>query len=229
MASMILGGRVSGMKMTLLFFLFASLLFVLTKPVAAHQPRIVSEQTVEIKKPQISQAFYAALKGSPDEYRIRTEKEFNLYVSLLVPALPDIRKDYLIDIYSVGADGQLVQLYKLDGMQDTWEPFYEPFAGDNYYQGPESDNVLPAGDYMIRVSNPDNEGKYVLSVGREESFTLSEVVQTIRRLPAVKSYFEKSPFTAYFNLVGLFMLLSLLLLAAAVFGAYRITTQLLRK
>lgn len=201
--------------------LLAFFLFVGAKPVAAHQPRIVSGQTVQIKTPQVSQAFYAILQGSPDEYMITAEHEFDLYLSLLVPDLPGIRKDYMLIIFRVDPGGQLVQLSKLEGVKHTWTEFYEPFAGDSYFQGPDIDQVLPAGDYRIHISNPDNEGKYVLSVGREESFTLSEGVQTIIRLPSVKKYFEKSPLTAYFNLVGLFMVITLLLLTAFGFGLYR--------
>lgn len=217
------------MKVTLLLLMFVLMAFACGKPVSAHQPRIVSESFVEITKPEVSQAFYATLQGSPDEYQIKAEEEFTMHVSLLVPELPGIRKDYTVDVYQVVEDTRTDKLYSLDGKQHTWEPFYEPFAGDNYFQGPESDRVLPAGVYRIIVSNPDNEGKYVLSVGRDERFTPNEAIQTIRRLPAVKTFFEKSPWTAYFNLIGVFMVLSLLLLIAVVFGGYRITVYLLKR
>lgn len=218
----------SMMKVTMFILLWVFILFACANPVSAHQPRIISEQVVEIKNPEVSQAFYATLKGSLDEYQIQAEEEFDLYIGLLVPDLPDIRKDYIFEVYQV-VNNQPTMLYSFDGKQAKWEPFYEPFGGDNYFQGPELNEVVPAGQYQILVSNRENEGKYVLSVGRDESFTLSEAVQTILRLPSVKRFFGKSPWTAYFNLVGVFMVLSLLLLAGGIFGLYRITAHLLRK
>ncbi len=217
------------MKKIAVLILLNFLLLVCSNPAASHQPRIISEQKVEIKNPQISQAFYAVLQGTPDDYILKEEKEFPLYISILLPDLPEVRKDYLIEVYSFDNGNQLVPLFKLEGNHHTWEPFYEPFAGDTYLQGPESERVLPSGIYIIRVSNPDNQGKYVLSVGREESFSVPEAVDTIRNLPALKKYFGKSPFTAFFNLVGLFILMSLAVLAVVIFIAYRFIRYLLRQ
>jgi hypothetical protein len=217
------------MKVAAIVMMLTSFLWLHAKPVHAHQPRLISERgTVEIKNPEVSQAFYATLRGEPDQYQITANKEFDLYLNILVPDLPDIRKDYTIEVIRVN-DGQSVHLYELDGKQHDWTTFFEPFAGDNYYQGPESEKALPAGIYRIRVSNPDNAGKYVLSVGRQETFTLSETVQMIQSLPDIKRFFEKSPWTAYLNLVGLFMLLSVLLLGVVMFIIYRITARTLRR
>jgi hypothetical protein len=127
---------------------------------------------------------------------------------------------YFYEVFKV-VDKQSIRLYGLEGAQYDWETFYEPFAGDNYYKGPATDKPLPPGLYRIKVSNPHNEGKYVLCVGRKETFTMSEAMQMIQRLPDIKRFFEKSPLTAFFNLVGLFMLLFILLLAGTAFLVYR--------
>jgi hypothetical protein len=217
------------MKVALIVLMLSPMLWP-GNPVQAHQPRLISgDQTVEIINPEVSQAFYTTLRGEPDEYRITATKEFDLYLNILVPDLPNIRKDYTLQVFYQKDDGQNVHLFELDGTQHNWTTFYEPFAGDNYFQGPESDKPLPAGIYTIKVSNPDNERNYPLSVGRQETFTLAETIQMIRRLPELKRFFEKSPWTAYFNLVGLFMLLSALLLAAALYGLYRIAAKFLKR
>jgi hypothetical protein len=189
--------------------------------VSAHQPRLVGdEQTVEIKNPEISQAFYATLEGEPDRYRIDSDQEFSLYVGLLVPELPEISTAVTAEVFKVTADGDEL-LFRLDGERGRWEKHFEPFAGDRYYKGPEKEETVPAGRYRIRVSSPENRGKYVLVVGKEERFTFIETVNMITALPALKrDFFEKSPLTAYFNLVGLFMLLALLLLIASAAGLY---------
>jgi hypothetical protein len=204
---------------------FLILLFLLAKPspACAHQPRLVPpHHTVEIKKPEVSQAFYAALEGRPAEYHLSSAEPFQLYVSILVPDLPDARRDFLVKIFAVDAQGGESLVQQLDGSAQPWTPFFEPFTADRYLEGPDIEQEAAAGQYRIMVSSPDNRGKYVLSVGRNESFSYPEALQTIRRLPAVKSYFNKSPWTAYFNLMGLFMLLALLLPAAAVYGLLRL-------
>lgn len=210
------------MKSLCILLIVGFLLSGWPKPGAAHQPRIGAGQGANIQNPEISQAFYAELQGEPDEYIIEAEKEFLLHISILVPDLPESRRDFQAEVYerTAGSPGPL--LLVLEGEGHNWEPFFEPFAGDRYYQGPETDRRLAAGVYAILVTNPDKQGKYVLSVGREERFSLAEGAETLRRLPAVKSYFGKSPLTAYFNLVGLFMLVSLLLLAAGALGVYRL-------
>lgn len=218
------------MKYALTIFLFTCLLGLFARPVEAHQPRIVTgEQTVIIKKPTVSQAFYGTLRGEPAAYQITAENEFTLYVSILVPDLPEQRRDFIVEVYQVDDRGENILLSTLDGTHDAWEPFHEPFVNDNYYQGPESENKVPAGNYRITVSNPGQAGKYVLSVGQGESFSLAETMQTIQRLPDVKRFFNKSPWTAYFNLVGLFMIISLLILGAVIFAIYRLGSFLLKR
>ena len=217
------------MKFVLPIFLLFCLLGFLAKPVDAHQPRMVTgEQTVTIENPAVSQAFYGTLRGEPAEFQITTENELDLYVSILVPDLPERRKDFTVEVFRID-DGERTLLSQLDGANHDWETFHEPFVNDTYFQGPESENTLPAGIYTITVSNPDNTGKYVLSVGQEESFSLAETIQTIQRLPDVKRFFNKSPWTAYFNLVGVFIVVSLLILVALVYGVYRLGSLLFKK
>lgn len=64
---------------------------------------------------------------------------------------------------------------------------------------------LDPGSYLIKVYNPGNEGKYVLVVGQKELFTPKEIVKTLKVMPTLKTYFDESPFRAYFNYVGLFL------------------------
>jgi len=186
----------------------------------AHQPRLVSgEGQIDITSPQISQAFYATLGGAPQVYRVAVGQEMHLYVSLLVPDLPGQRTDFVLEV-STAADAETL-LVRLEGSAHEWTPFYEPFGGDRYLSGPDAELLVPPGDYLLLVSNADNLGRYVLSVGREERFSWRDAVETGRRLPAVKRFFGRSPLTAYLNLVGVFMLL-------AVGGAALVVVVLLR-
>ena len=199
--------------------LLVCLLMVFGPPALAHLPRLVQEsRVVDVKDPEISQAFYARLAGKPAVYEIRSPGDFLLYVNLLVPDQPDVSTYISARIARVEVGGSETLILLLDGQDYTWTPFFEPFAGDRYLMGPEFEQRVPAGHYRIEVFSPQNEGRYVFSVGKREAFTPAETLHTIKILPALKrDFFGKSPLTAYFNLVGLFMLIFGALLAVPLY------------
>lgn len=196
----------------------------------AHLPRLITEdRVVEVKNPEISQAFYGQLAGSEGIYEIHADAGFLLYVSLLVPDLPGISTDIAARIIQV-KEGTSGVISLLDGKNHHWEEFYEPFAGDHYLEGPGFEKRVPAGLYRIEIFNQPLSGKYVLSVGKQEVFTLSETLHTIRTLPALKrDFFEKSPLTAYFNLMGLFMFIVAVLVAVPLYFGARFLYRKIRQ
>jgi hypothetical protein len=174
----------------------------------AHQPRFIDNRpSIEVRNPEISQAFYARLAGSSQSYYIRSDVPLRLYVNLLVPDIAGIDTDYEAVISRETGSGEEV-LAKLDGKGYEWRPFFEPFGGDHYLLGPEYDDQVPAGTYIVTVSSPDNAGKYALAIGKIEKFPPKEMARTIVALPKLKKYFGKSPWTAYFNLSGAFLLVA---------------------
>jgi len=174
--------------------------------VLAHQPRIVTSESITVHKPEISQAFYAELHGHPQTYLIVADRPFDLYLQLTVPKIPHARTDFFL---TISRDAHRLQ--RFDGGATTWKTFTEPFAGDRYLTGPEyEDSDAPPGQYQIVVSSPDNQGKYVLAIGKIESFTLADWLHTLAVLPKMKAFMGKSPFTAYLNLIGLTVLVPLL-------------------
>ncbi len=171
-------------------------------PASAHQPQLTGDRTaIAVDAPEISKAYYASLNGAPATYTIRSTKPFSLYVNILVPAIKGATLNYSARITK---DGRPFAF--LDGARYKWKRFYEEFGGDDYFMGPELRTDAAAGVYEITVSNPSLSGKYVVAIGEKESFTLPEIIRTLVVLPGVKMYFNKSPFTAYFNRIGLFML-----------------------
>jgi len=179
----------------ILFFLFLG-------SVSAHQPRLVydglssADNPFVINNPEISQAFYGMLKGQPDYYTISETEGFELYLQILAPDVSNARTDFVAEIVF---DDKIIILKK----NESWDKFYEEFAGDNYLNGPETELSTEPGKYVIKVSNTGNEGKYVLVVGKIESFPFNEIIKTYINLPRLKMYFEKSPLTAYFNLISI--------------------------
>ncbi|MBW3004561.1 hypothetical protein KY310_01910 [Candidatus Woesearchaeota archaeon] len=198
----------------LVYFFFS---FMLVTAAAAHQPRIVTKELTQIQNPEISQAFYGILDNSPEYFEIKSAVPFKLYVGLLVPDVEYIDTDVSAKIIS---NEQV--LFQLNGSAFEWTYFYEEFAGDSYYKGPEKEIEVSPGTYSIAVFSPDNQGKYVLVVGKKEEFPLKEWVNTFVTLPKLKKFFDKSPFTAFFNLIGLSLLILIALAAVITFVVYKI-------
>lgn len=195
--------------------------------VFAHQPRIVSDEVTNIENPEASQAFYGKMESAPAYYHLHTEKEIDFYVSILVPDVPGIGKDISVEVKNKET-GEEVLL--LEAGSQEWTHYFEEFAGDWYFEGPEKEMALPAGKYEIKVFSPDNEGKYVLVVGKKEEFPLGEIVNTMISLPSLKQdFFEKPAFTAYFNILGLFLGVVLALLFAVVFLIVKYNKRLRKK
>jgi len=191
----------------------------------AHQPRLVGHETmIVVHQPEISKAYYAELHGLPVKYVIRSESPFKLYVNILVPDIKGIKKNVSARITSGGK-----VIATLGGAKAKWEHFYEEFGGDNYFRGPEFSRNVRAGVYEILVSSPDNNGKYVLATGDKEAFPLMETLNALVKMPILKMYFEKSPFTAYFNRIGFFLSPLILLIVLLIAGAVFILRKVLKK
>ncbi|NIO44134.1 MAG: hypothetical protein GTN36_01070 [Candidatus Aenigmarchaeota archaeon] len=208
-------------EILIIFFIF---LFFISETAFAHQPRIVSEQITLIRNPEVSQAFYGILKGKPDYYHIDSEKQFNLYVGILVPDIENIDKDVSVKVvleHEHEEEHEETE-YILNGTDHEWTYYYEEFGGDSYYQGPELKTTAEKGTYIIEVFSQDNDGKYVLVVGEKEEFPLDEFINTIITLPRLKEeFFEKPAYTAFFNLIGLFLLVIVVVVIAIIYVIFR--------
>ena len=193
------------------WIIYLFLLLILVVTVSAHQPRIVTTEFTQVQNPEISQAFYGVLDGTPEYFEIQSQVPFKLYVGILVPDVEYIDKDV-----SAKVTLNEKEVFLLDSTAFEWTYFHEEFAGDSYYKGPEKELEVNPGTYKIEVFSPDNQGKYVLVVGKKEEFPLNEWVNTIVTLPKLKKFFDKSPFTAFFNLIGLSLLIILLVIAGII-------------
>lgn len=192
----------------------------------AHQPRLVYRQAeIKVVNPEVSQAFYGELGGRPAVYTISSGKPFSLYVGVLVPDIKGIQKNI-----SARITGNSRPVAFLDGNKFQWEPYFEPFGGDNYYKGPEFRKTVKAGDYKIEVFSNSNKGKYVVAIGEKEEWPLNETLATLRDLPVLKSaFFGKSAFLGYYNYVGVFLLIVLFLVIAVVLLIVLLVKRIFRR
>lgn len=158
-------------------------------PIQAHQPRIVEGGTIEVTDPEISKAYYGQLDGSPHLYTIHADKDFDLYVSILVPDAKSPKKDVWAEVFKKN-----LLLSALGGSGAKWVSFFEPFGQSTYWEGGEYKARVEAGVYTVKVSSPDNDSKYSLAIGETEKFDIKETLNALKSIPHLKrDFFDESP------------------------------------
>ncbi len=194
-------------KIVSLFFAF--FLFSIAQQASAHQPVLIylKQGDIKIQNPEISRAFYDELKGSSRNYFIDSDKDFELYVNLLVPLAANREGRYSANVVLLKNDGQEEQVVSINGELLDWQEFYEPFGRDYYLKGPEFEKQVSAGKYKIEVYSTDNQGKYVLAVGKKESYSIWPLLNVYWQLPLLKmNFFKTSVFQFFltpFGVVGI--------------------------
>ena len=150
-------------------------------PLQAHQPKLINySPTIDnphaVIFPEISKAYYSKLTGQPHYYVINSEDDFLFYTSILSPKINEEPSRFSLEVL----DGDQNIVYKVDGSNFDWTAWYEPYARDWYWKGPEigvesgkefqTSFTIDAGTYYIKVFNESNTGHYSLAVGEAEFF-----------------------------------------------------------
>lgn len=190
------------MKNLLFLVVAAAVLSFGVAPAArAHEPRLAKDnQLIIIKNPDISQAFYGELKDREAYYLIDLKQEQDLYFQILVPDVPGIQKDKTVTIeYTPELDREAVNFAVINPGSEAWKNFYEEYAGDNYLEGPAIKKLGQPGYYIIKISSPDNTGKYVLAVGAKEEFPVLEMAKALIIIPQLKTKYFNLPVWQSFN------------------------------
>jgi len=207
-------------KVPIIFTIF---LFLITAGTAsAHQPRIIYFQQgdVYINNPENSQAFYDELKGESRSYFIESNKDFSLYINLLVPNPENRDAKYSANIFLL-ENNQEQQINFIDGEKYEWTEYYEESARDYYLKGPELDQDFKAGKYKIEVFNQGNQGKYILAVGKNEAYDAVSLLNVFWQLPLLKiQFFKSSPlefFLTPFGIAGVGIIGAILVFLAIIY------------
>ncbi len=190
------------------------LIILLSLPVVtAHIPELVIEdrnytlEPIIVNEPEISYAYYGKLHGSPQLYKIESEKPFHLYVSLLVPYVGQESSDVEFHIMKDGEKIVMMHDYQ------NWTKWYEEYGRDWYLQGPEYEADVEAGTYLIEVHSDTNSEDYTLAIGNIERFGAVEILKTVFVLPLMKALFWDS---------FLMIVIYILILVIIVFVVYAI-------
>lgn len=200
-----------------LLTLFA-LIFIFSPSISsAHQPRIVESNATQVETPEISKAYYATLSGAPHIYTIDAKEAFELYVGILVPDIESTKKDITAEVFKGNE-----KIATIGGGSATWAPYFETFGQSNYFDGGEYKARAEAGVYTIKVSNPDNAGKYSLAVGEIEAFNMKETLNALTLVPQIKKdFFNESPISFILSPMGWGLIVAMYILAFIVGFIYR--------
>ena len=183
----------------ILFFVCICFLLALPAFGFAHQPRIIYNQIgeIEIQSPELSQAFYDELKGESRNYYIDSDKEFSLYINLLVPLAENREGRYSAKVFLEDKE-----IAFINGQDFEWQEYWEEFGRDYYLRGPEFEQKVSAGKYKIEVFG--DPGKYVLAVGKLEQFDARALLNTYWQLPVLKlQFFKSSPLQFFLTPFGI--------------------------
>ena len=176
----------------------------------AHQPRIAYDtdssesNPIIVKDPEVSKAYYGNLRGKPDYYQISSDASLTLYLNILIPEIKGYeKKDFFVQV----TDQDNNQVLLINGSEYEWNPFYEPYGGDNYIMGPDARAAVSEGTYRIKVYSPENQGRYSLAIGEIESFPPAEMINALIVIPQIKQhFFGKTLIESYSNTSGLTIL-----------------------
>ncbi|MFC1647568.1 DUF2892 domain-containing protein [Patescibacteria group bacterium] len=194
----------------------------------AHQPRNPEGNEIVISDPEISKAFYSKLDGEPHIYIISSDTPFVLYVNVLVPDIPNQKKDLYVKIVKDRDVDNPLSI--LDGNNYEWTKFFEPFGHDSYWMGPEYESDVESGEYQIIVSSENNDTKYSLATGKIETFDFKESINALTMIPKNKrEFFEKSPIDFILSPFGWGLIIVMFTLAFVFGFIYRLILKRLAK
>ena len=179
-----------------------------------------------VSDPEISQAFYGKLSGDPHYYKIESDIDFMFYVGILVPKIDENFNKLSIEV--INNNNEII--FIADGNNFIWKPWYEPYARDWYYKGPEIGKdvggefkksiPLQNGSYIVKIFNNTNYGAYSLAIGEIEFFGSNIIEQMLIWVPILfyispvmdVVYWDKFDVRAYIPHIFLLVLIFLIYL-----------------
>ena len=211
------------MKILILLIVFYPL------SIFAHQPKLINYTPTfnnphEVVYPEISKAYYSKLEGEPHYYKIESDGDFLFYTGILSPKVNDTYKWLSLEVLNENKE----VIYSAQGKDFDWNAWYEPYARDWYWKGPEigterneefkTSFMIDAGTYYIKVFNDDNIGHYSLAVGEAEFFGSNLWEQILTWTPIILYigpfmdivHWQKFDIRAYIPHIALLVLISII-------------------
>lgn len=186
----------------------------------AQELRFAGDSPTIIDDGEAYTAYYGELSGKPHVFEIHAMNPLRLSVIILTPKVEGARTDFSATVFNQNALGQ--PIIELDGTASEWRWFFDTEGRDEYLAGPVLRGGLPPGVFEVRVSNPDNEGKYVLVLGEDSWKSGVGLISRYQTLPRIKTeFFGKPAYQAFLTPLLMWPVIALLaIIAIAVFALY---------
>lgn len=189
-------------------------------PVAtfAAVPLVVAPETVNdirtIEEPEVEQLFFSDLNNFPQMYRIVAEEPFTLSLEVRVPKIEQAQTIIHGIVLRQLHRGGVEEITRLMPNDVVWEDSFDIALGESYLRGPSFETELPAGEYLIEMSTPDNDMPYIMKIGYAKGNLGVGYVEMLGRIKAVKTFYGHSAFALITSAYMYVPLLCFLLLAS---------------
>lgn len=123
------------------------------------------ENPVTLLAPSVSQTYYATLNGFPHNYELKLATSSEIIINL---GAYDIATavDKNVMVVKKNIDGSVSEVARINAKDVAWDLVDDPLTRETFQGGASFNSELPAGDYLIEVNSPSNEGVYALMVGQ---------------------------------------------------------------
>ena len=127
-------------------------------------------EVITIQNPEIEQLILGELTDAPEMFEIISEVAFTLTTE--IRAIPNTSGATLPQLSGIIIRQKEIrgveEVARLNSSDAPWTVLTDPESGLVYQAGPYFSEPVPAGTYRIEVSNPNNQGKYLLLIGNQK-------------------------------------------------------------
>lgn len=127
-------------------------------------------EVITIQNPEIEQLILGELTDAPEMFEIVSEVPFTLTAE--IRAIPNTSGATLPQLSGIIVRQKEIrgveEVARLNASDASWTVRTDPDSGLVYQAGPYFSEQLESGTYRIEVSNPNNQGKYLLLIGNQK-------------------------------------------------------------
>jgi hypothetical protein len=188
-----------------------------------HEPAVPYEILTIPAETKQQQVVAGRLDDYPEMVEITSTEDFFLEVA--IRAVPGTTTpDFSGIVVRVLEPRGVAEVARLRASEATWETVVDPLAALPYIEGPRFSGAVASGTYRIEVSNPDNEGQYLLVIGSaDESGTYG---QKWRSVAGLYEFYGQSKVGMIWSPLVYYPVGIILLLIGFVYTVYRTRSRL---
>ncbi len=149
-------------------------------------------EVITIQDPETEQLILGQLNDAPEMFEIVSDVPFTLTAE--IRAVPNTSGAHLPQL-----SGIIIRQKEIRGVEEVarlkasdapWTVVTDPDSGLVYQAGPYFSEHVAAGTYRIEVSNPNNQGKYLLMIGNQKD--TNGYVASLAHMKRVYEFYDLS-------------------------------------